>query len=30
MIYESIVEEKKLEDNFYKRMALYLKSKSID
>ena len=30
MIYESIVEKKKLEDNFYKRMALYLKSKSID
>lgn len=30
MIYESIVKEKKLEDNFYKRMELYLKSKSID
>ena len=30
MIYESVVEEKKREDNFYKRMALYLKSKSID
>lgn len=30
MIYESIVEEKMLEDNFYKRMSLYLKSKSID
>ena len=30
MIYESAIEEKKLEDNFYKRMELYLKSKSID
>ena len=30
MIYESVVEEEKLEDNFYKRMELYLKSKSID
>ena len=30
MIYESVVKEKKLEDNFYKRMSLYLKSKSID
>ena len=30
MIYESVVKEKKLEDNFYKRMELYLKSKSID
>ena len=30
MIYESVVEEKKREDNFYKRMELYLKSKSID
>ena len=30
MIYESIVKEKKHEDNFYKKMALYLKSKSID
>ena len=30
MIYESAIEEKKLEDNFYKRMSLYLKSKSID
>ena len=30
MIYESIVKEKKFEDNFYKRMELYLKSKSID
>ena len=30
MTYESVVEEKKLEDNFYKRMELYLKSKSID
>ena len=28
--YESAIEEKKLEDNFYKRMSLYLKSKSID
>ena len=30
MIYESAIEEKKLEDNFYKRMELYLNSKSID
>ena len=30
MIYESVVKEKKLEENFYKRMSLYLKSKSID
>ena len=30
MIYESVVEEKKHEDNFYKRMSLYLKSKSMD
>ena len=30
MIYESVVKEKKLEDNFYKGMSLYLKSKSID
>ena len=30
MIDESAIEEKKLEDNFYKRMELYLKSKSID
>ena len=30
MIYESVIKEKKLENNFYKRMALYLKSKSID
>ena len=30
MIYESEIEEKTLEDNFYKRMALYLNSKSID
>ena len=30
MIYESVVKEKKLEDNFYERMSLYLKSKSID
>ena len=30
MIYESVVEEKKREDNFYKRMSLYLKSKSMD
>ena len=30
MIYESAIEEKTLEDNFYKRMSLYLKSKSID
>ena len=30
MIYESAIEEKKLEDNFYKRMELYLKSRSID
>ena len=30
MIYESVIKEKTLEDNFYKRMSLYLKSKSID
>ena len=30
MIYESAIEEKKLEDNFYKRMELYLNSKSIN
>ena len=30
MIYESVVKEKKLEDNFYERMSLYLNSKSID
>ena len=30
MIYESAIEEKKLEDNFYKRIELYLKRKSID
>ena len=30
MIYESAIEKKKLEDNFCKRMSLYLNSKSID